>query len=624
MQASVAKVVGLPTGSAWAQIHTFVPPEPEKELSCGRLIAVIALRNVSGGITGVELGREVLSRLHEEYFGKENRSVLERISGAVSRVSDEFSSLSPEIVACILWKEYVYFCVLGQGTVFLFRDGRFSRILAGEPEKIVCISGQGKTRDLFLLGTESFLQAVGPSSLAKTFLKAGKPQEIADEFAPFAQKSGGASAAAVVQITDIAGGEREEAEEEPVETKPSLAPKIREPLKELKEKVRSFALSLTAKLPDKGVYIRRNGSSRRTAVSAGIILLTLLFVSIFFGIKQKGLKEYRSSYEDRLLRAESLYNDSLLQKTVNSRAAKEMFLQAEDIAKQLEGEGIKDDRLKSLGEKINAERASVLGIVEARPVVFHDLSLVRTGVSAKEMALDGEIIAVLDKGGGRVISVSTETKETKVSAGRDKAGEMKAVALYSGRFFTFGGKGIVESDSRGSVKVAVSSDPEVGEVKKIDVFGGNLYLFSESGEIWRYPAVENGFGTKQRWLGSGVSSESARGIDFSIDGSIWVLSPSGKIAKFTRGAPDSFRVNGMDKEFSNPTSLYTDENLDSIFVFDRANTRVVEVGKDGVYRKQYVLGSMGEIGEIKDIAVSKKAGKIFLLTETKILEIPLN
>lgn len=624
MQASVAKVVGLPTGSAWAQIHTFVPPEQERELSCGRLIAVIALKNVSGGITGVELGREVLSRLHEEYFGKEDGSVLERISGAVSRVSEEFSSLSPEIAASILWKEYVYFCVLGQGAVFLSRDGRFSRLLTGEPEKIVCISGQGKQRDLFLLGTESFLQAVGPSSLAKTFLKAGSPQEIADEFAPFAQKSGGAAAAAVVQITDITGEEKEEAEEELVETRPSLSPKIQVPLKGLKEKARSFTLFLAAKLPDKGVYIKRNGSSRRTAVSVGIILLALLFVSIFFGIKQKGLKEYRSSYDDRLGQAESLYSDSLLQKTVNSQAAKEMFLQAEDIAKQLEGEGVKDDRLKSLGEKINTERASVLGIVEARPVVFHDLSLVRTGVSAKEMALDGEIIAVLDGGGGRVISVSTETKETKVGAGRDKAGEMKAIALYSGRFFTLGDKGVVESDSRGSVKVVVNPDPEASEVKKIDVFGGNLYLFSQNGEVWRYPAVEGGFGTKQRWLGSGVSAESAQGADFSIDGSIWVLSANGKVAKFTRGAPDSFRLIGMDKEFSNPTSLYTDEGFDSIFVFDRGNTRVVEMGKDGVYRKQYVLGDMGEIGEIKDIAASKKAGKIFLLTETKILEVPLN
>lgn len=645
MRINVAKLVGLPGGGAWSQIHTFLPPEEEKQGSHGELIAAIALRNISGGMAAIELGREVLSRLHEEYFGKESDSPLRGLSDAVSRVNLEFRSLEPELVCLVLWKNYAYFCLAGAGQVLLYRRGRLSRLLRGAPplaggEEPVLLSGEVKEGDIFLLATEGFSSIVGEGLLLGAFAKNLSPQELADELAPFIHKAAGSTtAAAIVKIEEIELSTGEAGEDLPAQAgkekvpTPNIGQRLRIPLllpripkimgiRQLAE-ANKWLTGIASRLPQKSFYVKRDpGSSRRTAVSAGIILIALLLVAIVFGLRQKGTRQYQSTYSDRLARAESLYQDSLLQKDINQLLAKESFREAQGIVQELVSEGIKDKKIEELKQSIERDRIAILGIVEVKPTVFLDLSLIRSGVQAQELAFDEGVLVILDKGGGRIMSVSVESKETKVIAGQEKVGNSRSVSVYSGRYFSASEKGVVELDKQGVGKVIIQPDSETGEIWRIAVFGGNVYLFAKSGEIWRYPVTEGGFGTKQRWLGKGIAPESAQGQDVAIDGSIWVLSGTGKLAEFTRGSPEAFQVKGLDGSFQNPQALYTDEDLEDIFVLDGGG-RIVVLGKNGEYLRQYLLGEMGGMGEIRDIAVSKKAGKIFLLTETKILEIPL-
>lgn len=637
MQALLAKIVGLPGGTAWAQIHSFVPQEEDKKESHGQLIAIVTLKDVSGGIAAIETGREVISRLHEEYFGQEEGEVLGRLKGAVSKISGEFSTLSPEFVCSVLWKKYAYICLFGAGEALLLRDKRIFRVIAGKKGTIGSVSGEVKEQDVLFVGTEDFFGSVKGGTLTRVLSQGLSPQEAADELAPFVHKPGSsASAAVVIEISRIekeaeidlpaqSGIETEKEvevkEQTPIPRKVFLRiPRPRFSIGRAPQFLRKWMVFIASRLPEKGIYIRKDGSSRRTAVAVGIILIILLAVSIFFGVKQKGAKQYQSSYQDRLVGAETSYNDSLLGKDVDRARSRELFLQAEVIVNDLLSQGIKDKKLGELKQKMEGAKGEILGIVEATPDVFYDLSILRDGVSSSEIAQDQDVLAVFDKGGSRIISISAENKETRVLSGPEKLGDARGIAIYQARYFAFTGKGVLEFDKRGNDKVVIKPDTELGEVVKIMVFGGNIYLFSQTGEVWRYSALEDGFGAKQRWLGKGVAPESAQGIDFAIDGSLWVLKADGKIAKFGRGSPDPFKVKNLPSPFSTPTAIYTDEELDSIFVLDKGNNRVVEIGKDGEFKKEYDLGDMGEM---RDMVVSKKTEKIFLLTEKKILETPL-
>lgn len=620
MQASIAKIVGLPSSGSWAQIHSFTPQEREKQKTHGELIGVIALKNVSGTLAAVEIGREVLGRLHEEYFGQEKGTVLDRVSAALAKISKEFSSLEPEIIASVLWGNYIYLCRAGEGAVFLWRDGKLVRLIKEEGEKVTCVSGKAMEGDVFFLGTESFSRFLRSGDILRALGKGSSPQELADGIAPLVHKTDGELvAAAIMKVTSV--GDMAEEDIIPIDASVGKKEIIRKVLffGNVRERVRTLAFALAKILPEKGVYIKKNDAGRRTAVSVGVILILLFSVSIFFGVRQKAQKQYLSSYEDRLVQAKSFYGDAVLQRDVNAPVAKELFLKAENIIGELEKEGVKDEGLTALKEKLINDRGLILGIVEVKPAVFYDLALLRSGVSATELVLHEDTLAVLDSGVPRILSVSTDGKQAAAVSGKEKLGNIKAAALYSGRYFGFSEKGVVEATAKGGERTVIPPDPELGEVFKMAAFGGNLYLFSRGGDIWRYPAIEGGFGAKQRW----IKETAPEAVDIAIDGSIWMLSKEGRMAKFTRGAPDNFRITGMDGEFNNPTALYTNEGLDGIYILDKGNDRVVELGKDGAYRKQYVLREMEDIGEARDIAVSKKAGKLFLLTETKILEIPL-
>lgn len=621
MKFLTAKVAGTPSKSAWAQVHTHAPSDEEKKTARGELLVALSVSQVSEEVEAVALGKEIITRLHEEYFGKEEGRPFEALKKAVEKVWNEFSSgeepaAKVEVITLVIWGEYVYFAAAGGGKVALWREGELVSLLTtrGEP---VAVSGKPQVNDIFIFGTSVFFDAVSQDLLSTSIEKSTVPSDLADNIAPLIHSRTLPSlAAAIVKVSELESLPTTAEEAQAPTEKPQATAnlfldwwmKSKEPL-----------IALAKKLPKENIYIKKGGKSRRTTVSVGLIILFLLLVSIGLGLRQKNIRDYRSSYEDRLVQAQTLFEDSILQKEANSAKSAESFLQAKAIAETLAGEGIKDPRLETLLARLGEEEEAVLGKVQVEPETFLDLSLVRAGVEGAELVFDEGILAVFDKGGGRVISV-TQDKKTEVVAGETALSNPQNIALYSGRYFSLGDKGIVEVQRRSAAKTAVAPDEEWGEIKSLSAFGGNLYLLDRKGEIWRYPAIEAGFGSRQRWFGEGVSPDLSLSADMAIDGSIWILSSSGKISKFTRGAPDSFRVSGLDKEFLNPTALYTDEDLESILVLDKENKRIVELLKTGEYKKQYIWEGMQDV---RDIAVSQETGKIFLLTETKILELPL-
>ncbi|MDO8503848.1 MAG: hypothetical protein Q7S60_04105 [bacterium] len=627
---AVVKLVGSPSPSSWAQVYNFVPTEEEKREKRGELVAVLAAQFATG--LPIEEGREILARLHEEYFGVVEGGAFAQLQDSVKKVSQEFAGgESPlcqglEIVACVLLGKYIYFCVLGEGRILLYRGGRLVTIAKGGLGGPVAISGEALRGDTFLLGTKEFFEVLGADVLQQSFREGATPQEIADTLAPVAAARPSATLGAAIFQIEVAAP-LGAAGEETLVSPPKL--EVSSVLEERQSflgkgigSLRDMFLRIVAKLPEKGIYIKsKSKSQRRTTVSVGIILLALLIASIIFGLRQKGIREYRSSYVERLTQAQTAYSDSLLQKDVDPTRSRELFLEAKGIVDNLLSQGIKDGDLSDLVRKLESDTATILGRVEAKTSTLIDLSLVRSGIGASEISIDEDTLSVLDSSGGRIISVSASGKGTTVIAGPEKLKKPHTISIYSGRYFSVGEDGVVEIDKKGNASVVVKTDSEWGEIAKIGVFGSNVYLLDRSkGAIWRYSGAEGGFGARQAWLGNGVNPDFSKTIDITIDGSIWVLSQDGKITKFTRGAPESFRISGLEQPLSNPTAIYTNEELDGIYILDAGNKRVLELNKKGEYQKQYT----GEdISLSKDLVVSKKEGKILLLTETKVLEIPL-
>jgi len=374
-------------------------------------------------------------------------------------------------------------------------------------------------------------------------------------------------------------------------------------------------------LPERRFSAKINGgeNNKRTTLSVGIILLVILLVSIFFGIQQKRTRDYKASYADSLARAESLYADAISQKDINRLNAREFFKSAEELVIRLEGEGVKDPRLEKLKADMFAVQTDILGTAQVSPSLFLDLSIVRSGVEARELSFNKGQIAVLDKAGNRVITVGAKTKKTEVLGSQDKLSESQSISIFDNRTYVLAVEGIVEIDTKGVSKVVLTKDSEWSNPIKVAAFRSNIYLLERGGAIWKYPAVASGFGTKQSWFDKSTSPPNAA-IDWTIDGSIFVLSENGQVAKFTRGLKDGFRLSGLPTALGAATAIYTDQETESLFILDRAGGRIVETEKTGSYKLEYV-GE--ELKEVDDFVVSFETGKIFLLSQNKLLEIPL-
>ncbi len=154
--------------------------------------------------------------------------------------------------------------------------------------------------------------------------------------------------------------------------------------------------------------------------------------------------------------------------------------------------------------------------------------------------------------------------------------------------------------------------------KMIDLvaFAGNLYLLNQTG-VWKYPAIETGFGNQQEWLKENQGFSQA--IQMAIDGSVWVLFQDGEISRFTQGSKDAFRLTGLNKPFSGNLSFYTSADLDNVYVLDQGNQRLVSFSKSGEFQADYHWEQLGQATDF--IVLPDK--RVFCLAGSKVYNFKL-
>ena len=619
-----SKLTGNPGTSGWAQVHEFAPVEPEKLESRGRLYAVVATGRHEEGVDAVSAGRELLARLHEEYFGGEEGPAFAILQNAVKKVSDEFGQSwgEVEIAAVALVGDVVYSVVGGGAQVAIFRNGMLAKILESSKEEVISASGYPQAEDLLILGTKAFFDSLAAGVL-KAALQGKDPAAAVEQLAPVVhskQDTGNLGATIIVfketegtQVTPVQEISEEKA---PLQEKPQLSSYLRKGL--------SFIQNFVSKkLPERRIYVRPGETEeevpqkRKTMVTVGAILVVLLVVSIGFGIRAKNVREQKGRYEERLTQAEHEFDESLSLASLNPERARELFANSKGAAEALLGEGIKDKRLDLLSQKLSENQGNILGEYKVDPELFVDLSLQVSGFEGQEVASSGKTIFVLDKKGKRIISVDFGTKKTQVASGPDQIGEAQSLAAYEDRVFILTPDGVSEVGKTKSQVIDKSWDGEV----LVYAYAGNLYLIDKVGStIWRYPGTGEAFASKQNWLAPGTKVDLSQVKSVTIDGTIFLLSSSGKLSKFSLGNPTGFTPQGVFPELSTPDAIYTNEELKYAYVLERSEKRIVVLEKDGKYKAQY---TSDKIGEAQDLAVSEKEGKIIILTGSKLLSIKI-
>ncbi len=611
-----AKITGNPGVTGWAQIHEFVPEDEEKLKSRGHLYAVIATGRHEEGVDAVTAGRELLVRLHEEYFGAGEGPAFAVLQNAVKKVSEEFNRSwgEVEISAMTLVEDVVYSVAAGGAEVAIFRNGMLAKILESGKDEVISASGYPQEGDLLILGTKVFFDSFSPGVLKAAFQE--KDANLAvEQLAPAAhsRENTGSLGACIISF-----GKKEAIFIE--RKKAVLAPPS-------DWKGFSFLIGGVSKvqdffskfIPEKKIYLRRQADTeeetpqrRKTMATIGIILVLLLIASIGFGIRAKQIKEEKGRYAERLAQAQHQFEEAVELASLNPERARELFSSSSQIAEELKKEGVKDEVLDQLLEKLAEDKGRILGEYQVNPELFVDLSLQISGFEGQDMASSGETIFVLDKNGKRIIKTSFATKKTSVFAGPDEVGDALAITAYEDRAFVLTADGIYET---GEAKSRLIEKEWKGDIL-IYAYAGNLYILDkEASTIKRYVGGDSSFSSGQNWLALGIKVDLSKIKGMTIDGSIILLSESGRISKFLLGNQTGFTPQGVYPELGPADAIYTNEGLKGIYILEKTKGRIVVLDKEGKYLAQYRSDSLKDA---QDLVVSEKEGKIIFLLGSKL------
>lgn len=611
-----AKLTGTPGETGWAQVHDFIPEEQNIKNLRGHLFVVIATSRINTGVETVSIGRHLLGRLHEEYFGDLTTKPFNALKNAVEKVFNEFKlNLGDlEIIASSFVGGVVYSAASGGGKVQICREGAVGTILASEKEGVITSSGFPKAGDMVLLATKTFFDHIS-QGVIKTALSAGDCESAVETFAPTVRTESDLGHLGVMvlkfkdesyQAVDVAL---------PVATKESFV--------DVKNKVEGFFKGIIQRLPQKNLYVRPQmddevvGQSKKLTFSIALILILILFVSIGFGVRQKGINDLKGKYQSLLTNAQNDVDQAISLASVSPDKSRELFLESEQKLNEILALKVKDPKINDLQNKINTSRAAVLGEYLSSPDLFLDLTLLSSGFRGDLVSASGGNLYVLDKNGRKIVSVAISTKKSKVVAGPTLINEAFDLASYEDRAFVLMSDGIYEV---GLQKNKVIDKTWSGD-GLIKAFAGNIYVLDKAGNaVYRFAGSGNTFGEKQNWLATGTKADFSDASQWVIDGSVYVRFPNSKIAKFSQGSPQVFSVTSVIPEIGTIDAIYGDADNAGIYLLDRAGKRVVVTDKKGKYVAQYISD---QIAGATGLVVSEADKKIILLTGDKLYSIDI-
>ena len=153
-----------------------------------------------------------------------------------------------------------------------------------------------------------------------------------------------------------------------------------------------------------------------------------------------------------------------------------------------------------------------------------------------------------------------------------------------------------------------------------ETYGGNLYAVDTAANQlfrWRSAAIGAYSQSPEPWFATPVPPEVATMRDLAIDGDIFGITSAGQIARYRSGQARPFNLRGLDRPLSDPQAIVTGSSLQSLYVADGGNQRIVQFAKDGQFERQFVgISAPGET--IRDLWVDEAAGRLYVLVDQRL------
>ena len=609
----VGKILGQLGGEAWGQVHDFTG-SGEKLAKRGRLVVGISATQVAArGMEMVTVGREMLARVHELYFGQLEADPLTALRQAANTVSEEFSPV--EVVAIAVVGEAMYVVVIEGGGVWAkLEPGKEGWIVnpMRPTTETVALSGWLQPGSVVVGGSSQFWQVVTVGAVRAAVTNSTEPGEAAETLATVVHGND-ASYGAVGMI--IRAAPRKTPVTLPSDRVLPASGSSRPSFSDLKAKLASWVPKASGPIfishGDKTV-----GRKHTMWLGVGFLILLLLLVG-GWQWRKSYLSQKSSLRQQQIAEVVHKFNEAQSLTDLNPVRSRQLLEEVNTDLTSLKEQKIQDSQLAQIESNLGQVLGAASGVKTTNPQVVMDLEWLRPGMRAAKLVLGEGKLAALDTEADRLIVVDPAKKSGQIVAGKNELGAANLLATYPGKIAVTSDKGLLDCTWAGVCKVVVTDNP--GGLA-MAMFAGNVYVLTPSG-VNRYQVTETGYSSAQAWLASSEDTTIfTKSVSMAIDAFIWVTTQDSQILKYAHGIKENFALTDLDKPLAASPIIYTDADADNLYLLDKLNGRVVVVDKAGAYKAQYPTDIAKSAS---DLVVDEHGGKLYLLSGSKIWQVDL-
>ncbi|MCX6817076.1 MAG: hypothetical protein NTZ93_04365 [Candidatus Beckwithbacteria bacterium] len=612
----IVKIVGNANSQTWSQVHSF-SPQDERLISHGELIAALAFKAKNPEIEVTAFGTEIINRLQEIYYSNEAEGIFKKLSQTLESLGAEFlDKIELEVVAGVVWrskdKTFLYTARNSEGQVWLKRQERILKLFGEKKESIEVLSGELKEGDRLILGSQEFFRIVAEGEIRTALtgnLESGG-EILGAKIHGGENNSRAAGALVEVEPPFAKASEGQESSKKERATKVIKVGKAWRWLREKWENKRPR------------INLREVSRGKKSTLSALAILLLVFGISLALAGRKKQTDVNQKNYQALLEEVKYKYDEAHGLLKLNPLRAKSLLTDSQTRIQEYKDKSKKEltGELKDLAGKIEEDLGQVQREYQIDSATeWFDFNLVKDGFKGSAWAGEDKTIWVWDGQGKTAAAVDLGSRASRVVAGADKGIEGNIIAFTDDRGMVVSSNKISIIDNKSGITAMAGEGWQ--NIVEARGFGGNLYLLdkSKTGQIWKYLGVASGLSAKRAYL-KGTNLDLSEAVSMTIDGSVWVLFSDGTIVKYTQGVKDAFTVAGLDKNFGEPSKIYTTAEDKNLYILDRKQTRVVVLVKTGEYQAQYIWPGLAGA---KDLIVNESLGKMFFLTGQKVFTIDL-
>lgn len=558
------------------------------------------------------------------------------------------------LAAGMMHDDVLYVKTIGKGQIYMRRGKELIKLIHGNNSA----SGYLKQFDCIIFTTALINGLLGTIEDIKTFVDLNSPEDIADDLT--SQNYGEEDTGIIALFVEFEKPAKKEtiedtqeqldvmAEEEIISTKEIRASQTTIPDnidmdavydqdvdeidhmedEELEKHIRS-----DYKAPKENIFATKmedwkdkmskmktptiNKSKKLTMAIVGVIFVILVW-SVVFGYQRrseaersKKVQTTRESVQKKVTEAEDV---AFLNLDRAMGLLSEAKIEVETLKKDLGDKKVGD--VQEIEQLIKEKENQIVKKEEKTYTEFYDLALENKDASGETMYLDGENVAILDSKKGTVYMLSLAKKSiekktaTDVSSGR-------LVGMYKDRVYVLGGNGIIQftGTDKDKAKKVLEYDSEWGSIKGLFTYNGNIYLLDQGkSDVYKYIATESGFSKKSSYF-SGDSPQLDSATSIAIDSSLYISNGS-QILKYTRGVAEEFKTAFPTSDVK-ITKVYTDQEIEKVYAWDKTKGVVYVVNKTGNYERQFksdILKKANDFFATKDGVYILSGQKIYKMS----------